>query len=105
MAPPVAGNGLVLSTGTAGCSAYQIDSNPRRSAVRPIKAGSMVYAGRGMDNPIRMTVRLHMAPRRSVVPSRPHGNPMGIARRSLAFAILLGPVGEAFRYQLRLCRS
>jgi hypothetical protein len=25
-----------------------------------MKAGSMVYAGKGMDNPIRMTVPLHM---------------------------------------------
>jgi hypothetical protein len=36
------GNGLALSTGTAGCSAYQIESKPSRSAFRAMKAGSMV---------------------------------------------------------------
>src|ERR1700748_3578163 len=56
MAPPVEGNGLALSTGTAGCSAYQIDSKPSRSACRARKAGSMVYAGNGMASPIIMSV-------------------------------------------------
>src|SRR3984893_2894254 len=56
MAPPVDGNGLALSTGTAGCSAYQIESKPRRSAFRAMKAGSMVYAGNGMDSPMSMSV-------------------------------------------------
>jgi hypothetical protein len=54
MSPPVAGKGLALWTGTAGCSAYQIDSKPSSSAFLAIKAGSMVYAGRGTDVPIFM---------------------------------------------------
>jgi hypothetical protein len=60
MAPPVAGNGLALSTGTAGCSAYQTESKPSRSAFRAMKAGSMVYAGNGMESPISMSVAFQM---------------------------------------------
>src|SRR5262249_38177581 len=56
MAPPVEGNGLALSTGTAGCSAYQIGSKPSRSAFRAMKAGSMVESGNGVDSPISMSV-------------------------------------------------
>ena len=60
MGPPL-GNWLALWTGSTGCSAYQIDSNPRSSAFLAINAGSIVYAGSGIDVPMFISV----SPRKS----------------------------------------
>src|SRR5262249_50754097 len=87
MAPPVAGNGLALSTGTAGCSAYQIDSKPRRSALRPMKAGSMGYAGDGMGSPVSMGGALRCC-------GRPKPSRWQEAQRSDKIRLLLGLVSR-----------
>ncbi len=52
------GNLLVVFTGSTGCSAYHIDSNPKSSAFEAIKEAFTLYAGSGVEIPIVIKISL-----------------------------------------------